>query len=78
MVKIQNIKKTLACISGEAYVEDCQIPIRISIYTTGEVKTDPLPEDYYWCEKHLNYAVAFLKKAMKAENVPTEKLIVWW
>ena len=46
MVKIQNIKKTLACISGEAYVEDCQIPIRISIDTTGEVKTDPLPEDY--------------------------------
>lgn len=80
MIKLKNIAKENDRIICDAFVEDCDKPVRLSLNTkNAEFDKIVLPEDYEWCTSHINHAKRYLISLINEEIITsTEKCIMWY
>lgn len=79
MIKLTQIKKQGNFISCYAFVEDSKTPFEL-VYNVelDEVEPYELPKGYEYCKAHVRMAKYFFRKKIESENLPTEKLIMWY
>lgn len=80
MVKLTDIARMGDVIKCNAYVEDCKEPIPL-VFRIKDRSYDrfDLPTGYEYCDWHiLIYAKRFLEQAINMEDIPREKLIMWY
>ncbi len=76
---IFQIKRENNRILCNALVEDCPeiIPIEYSI-EDDVFQQVRLPEGYEWCIGHIRYAERFIRELVNNDELPKEKLIMWY
>ncbi|MCR4744721.1 MAG: hypothetical protein K5894_05765 [Lachnospiraceae bacterium] len=79
MIKLKEIEKKENQITCNAFVEDCNtaIPMKYNI-SKGVFSDCSLPVDYKWCKMHLIYAKRFVESLALKDNIPRERLIMWY
>ena len=78
MIRLKNIKKSPGCVSYDAFVEDCRVPLRITVFPDGSFETGERPKGYEWCDSHIAHAVFYPEELFEAEKIPAERLIMWY
>lgn len=78
MVKLEQVKREGDVISCIAFVEDCEIPVKITLNTAGEMTADELPEGYDWCDSHLAHAERALSEMLETGKVEPRSTIMWY
>lgn len=79
MIKLRNIVKNNDSIACDAYVEDCETSVRLSMdIGTGELNSFSLPNEYSWCASHIAHAKKYLYSLINVSNVPKEHCIMWY
>lgn len=80
MVRLTDITRKNGIISCNAYVEDCRQPIFLSFdEKTHSFDAFELPAGYGYCDWHiLIYARRFLISAADLDELPSQKLIMWY
>ncbi len=79
MVKLKNIKKNDYFIESDIIPEDSQKSGHVTVdIKSGELKAYDLPEGYEWCTNHVNHAKNKLLEISSLDNLPKEKLIMWY
>lgn len=80
MVRLTDITRKNGTIRCIAYVEDCKQPIPLSFdERTQSFVEFKLPAGYEYCDWHiLIYAKRFLVSFTDMDEIPTERLIMWY
>ena len=78
MVKLKNIRRINGYIFCDAFVEDCQVPVQLSLNeSSSEFDDYSLPSNYEWCTYHIAYAKRYLQSLI-GKNIETQtRNIVW-
>lgn len=76
---IKNIKKNNDRIKCCIIPEDCREEGYLSVnLKSQEIENCELPEGYEWCTNHISHARRELLKMVKRDNIPNDKLIMWY
>ena len=79
MIKLKNIKSNNSIIECDIYPEDSKQLGHMSIDTnTKELIDYKLPDGYEWCKSHVHHARNKLVEFIETDEIPKEKLIMWY
>ena len=79
MVKLKNIKKNNSLIECDILPEDSLQSGHIVVdVISAEVQEYSLPKGYEWCRNHVNHAKDKLVELSTENNIPDEKLVMWY
>lgn len=79
MIKLKKIKKNDNLITCEAFVENCKqaMPLIYNI-KKGELEEYEFPDGYDYCDSHISHARRYLRSIANSDNIPENKLIMWY
>lgn len=79
MIKLRNIKRIDRHIVCSAYVEDCKVPISISMNEDdSKLEAYTLPVGYEYCDSHIWHARRYLKTLIGKEFDTHNRTIMWY
>ncbi len=79
MIKLKKITKTDTTITCTAYVEDCKLPLHLTLnLLTKEFNDYHLPPGYEWCQSHIAHAKFKLLKMVDENKLEDECTIMWY
>lgn len=79
LIKLKNIKRNDNLIVCDAFVEDCDKPIHLSLDVNNkEFEKFTFPDKYEWCTSHISKAKWFLLSISNMSEIPREKTIMWY
>lgn len=79
MIKLEKIVKNDNLIVCDAFVEDCDKPIHLSLDVNNkEFEKFSFPKNYEWCTSHISKAKWFLLSLIGMSEIPREKIIMWY
>ena len=79
MIRLTEIQRNNGKIQCEAYVEDCDSAITLSLdEKTAELSEVELPKGYEWCKSHIAHARKFLRTLIGADQIPAQRVIMWY
>lgn len=79
MLKLRNIKKNDGTIECDIYPEDSASCGTLSYdFIKKTVTKSSLPEGYEWCKTHIAHAKQALQKMIDENEIPEEKLVMWY
>ena len=79
MVKLKSIKKNNSLIECDIFPGDSLKSGHIVVdIVSAEVQEYSLPEGYEWCINHINHAKNKLIELSTENNIPKEKLVMWY
>ena len=77
MIKLKNIHEISGNIVCDAFVEDCDRPVSLTLnLKNGQILGVTMPEGYEWCTAHIGHAKQYLLSAQP--DLPAEKTIMWY
>lgn len=77
MLRLENIKRINNIVKCDFYPEDCKTAVSFSYDFDTEDVQCVLPKGYEYCGVHIAQAVHWLE-SMKNEQLPKEKVIMWY
>ena len=79
MVRLKNIMKSSSFIECDIIPEDSSQSGHIVVdFISEEIKESSLPDGYEWCRNHVTHAKNKLIELSTKENIPDEKLVMWY
>ena len=79
MIRLKSIKKNDNIVSCLAFVEDCETAVAVSYDVEKDVLLHKeLPFDYFWCDRHFDYAKKELKKMVDSGDIRDHATIMWY
>ena len=79
MIELKKIKRDNEQIACEAFIEDCNEPVNLSLNIRNkELNSFVLPPDYNWCTTHIDKAKDFLLSLLDVTDIPNKKRIMWY
>lgn len=79
MVKLLNIKKNDNIIECDIMPEDSSKKGHLVVDISSEdILEYTLPADYEWCINHVHHAKRFLLRLKTSNDIPDERLIMWY
>ncbi len=77
MIKLKNIRVENDRIVCFGYVEDCKVPIRISVDMNENADSVEMPLGYEWCKSYVKAAERYLVKSYKLGKLKKEMTMMW-
>lgn len=79
MIKLKNIKKSKNSIECNIFPEDSRQSGHLCVdLILEEPRKYKLPAGYEWCRNHIAHATRELITLSKLEEIPDEKIIMWY
>ena len=76
MIRLENIKRDGQYVICDIYPEGSKEPGKLTVNLTDGTGSYTLPDEYEWCESHVNHAVHWIRE--NAENLPERQLVMWY
>lgn len=76
MVKLKNITKDNGFVHFAAYVEDCKMPVSVTVNIKTKQADFELPIGYEWCDWHIFKASKYVLSNLG--DLPENHTIMWY